>query len=123
MESIDTQLLDEVKPIKGEVKSPRHGQVPPGTGSIPQEWVKSPRHRQVPLGTGRFPQEWAKSPRNGQKSKKNRKRELTDKKHKKIAREQERMRKIQKNTCAAISFLQFWGRQLADRVPFSTGIM
>ena len=69
---------------------------PPGTGSIPQEWVKSPRHRQVPLGTGRFPQEWAKSPRNGQKSKKNRKRELRDKKHKKIAREQERMRKIQK---------------------------
>ena len=32
------------------------------------------------------------------------------------------MRKIQKNTGAGFSFLQFWWRQLADRVPFSTGI-
>jgi len=99
-----------------------HRQYPPGTGSILQEWAKSPRHGLSPLGTGSIPQARAVSPRNGQKSKKNRSTELTVKKHKKIAREQERMRKIQKNTCGAFSFLQFWGRQLADRVPFSTGI-
>jgi hypothetical protein len=83
-------------------------------GQIPQEWVKSPRNGSNPLGTGRFSQEWANP-------KKNKRAELTDKKHKKIAREEERMRKIQKDTSVAFSF-QFWGRQLADRVPFSTGI-
>jgi hypothetical protein len=38
-------------------------------------------------------------------------------------RKTESMKKIQKNTGAEFSFLQFWWRQLADRVPFSTGIM